>query len=389
MSAVKIAVPAFMDDESLSMFADSVGHFLDDEASPTQTAKWREDGFVHPDLWKKAGAAGLLGLSVPEEYGGVGADFRFDVVLMEQLGFKHALNFAIPLHNAVVAPYIVSYGTEAQKRRWLPGVVTGDTILAVAMSEPAAGSDLQGMRTTAVKDGDEYIINGQKTFISNGAHASLIIVAAKTDPAAGGRGISLFGVETDKVEGFTRGRLLEKMGQEGRDTAELFFSDMRVPAENLLGGVEGAGFAMLMEKLPQERLVIAWQAMAMMETALNLTVEYVSERKAFGKTVMDFQNTQFKLAEAKTLATVAKVFLNHCTEQLLAGTLDAATASMAKYWITEAQAKVIDECLQLFGGYGYMNEYPIAEMYKDARAYRIYGGANEIMKLLIARSLKP
>ncbi|AEG50850.1 Long-chain-acyl-CoA dehydrogenase [Sphingobium chlorophenolicum L-1] len=388
MSAVQIAVPAFMDDESLSMFAASVAHFLEDEASPAQTAKWREDGFVHPDLWKKAGAAGLLGLSVPEEYGGVGADFRFDVVLMEQLGFKHALNFAIPLHNAVVAPYIVSYGTETQKRRWLPGVVTGDTILAVAMSEPAAGSDLQGMRTTAVKDGDEYIINGQKTFISNGAHASLIIVAAKTDPVAGGRGISLFGVETDKVEGFTRGRLLDKMGQEGRDTAELFFSDMRVPAENLLGGVEGAGFAMLMEKLPQERLVIAWQAMAMMETALNLTVEYVSERKAFGKAVMDFQNTQFKLAEAKTLATVAKVFLNHCTEQLLAGTLDAATASMAKYWITEAQAKVIDECLQLFGGYGYMNEYPIAEMYKDARAYRIYGGANEIMKLLIARSLK-
>lgn len=387
MSAVQIDPPAFMRDEGLSMFADSIARFLDAEAGPSQTAEWREDGFVHPDLWRKAGAAGLLGVSVPEEYGGVGADFRFDVVLMEQLGLKHALNFAIPLHNAVVAPYITSYGTEEQKQRWLPSVVSGETILAVAMSEPTAGSDLQAMRTTARRDGDDYVINGQKTFISNGAHASLIIVAAKTDQAAGARGISLFAVETDKVEGFTRGRLLKKMGQEGRDTAELFFSDMRIPAENLLGGIEGRGFQMLMEKLPQERLVIAWQAMAMMEAALEATVSYVKERKAFGKALFDFQNTQFKLAEAKTLATVAKVFLYHCTEKLLDGQLDAATASMAKYWITETQGKVIDECLQMFGGYGYMNEYPIAEMYKDARAYRIYGGANEIMKVLIARSI--
>jgi len=231
------------------------------------------------------------------------------------------------------------------------------------------------------------VINGQKTFISNGLHGSLIIVAAKTDSSAGAKGISLFVVETDKVEGFTRGRLLDKLGQEGRDTAELFFSDMRVPVENLLGGVEGQGFPMLMEKLPQERMVIAWQAMGMIEAALEVTLAYVRERTAFGKRIFDFQNSQFKLAECKTQATIAKVFLYHCTEQLLAGTLDAATASMAKYWITEVQAKIIDECLQLFGGYGYMLEYPIAEMYKDARAYRIYGGANEIMKLLIARSL--
>jgi acyl-CoA dehydrogenase len=375
-----------MRSEELSMFADSVGRFLDQHANPVQAQQWREDGFVAPRLWREAGAAGMLGISIPVEYGGAGADFRFEAVLMEQLGRKHALNFAIPLHNAVVAPYLISYGTEAQKNRWLPMVASGDAILAVAMSEPSSGSDLQGMMTTARREGDHYILNGQKTFISNGAHASLIIVAAKTDARAGAKGISLFVVETEKSEGFTRGRLLKKLGQEGRDTAELFFTDMRVPVENRLGD-EGRGFAMLMEKLPQERLVIAWQAMAMMEAALDVTVAYTRERKAFGRAIGDFQNTQFKLAEAKTLATVAKVFLYHCTERLMEGKLDAATASMAKYWITDTQAKVIDECLQLFGGYGYMLEYPIAEMYKDARAYRIYGGTNEIMKLLIARSM--
>jgi acyl-CoA dehydrogenase len=375
-----------MRSEELSMFADSVGRFLDQHANPVQAQQWREDGFVAPRLWREAGAAGLLGISIPVEYGGAGADFRFEAVLMEQLGRKHALNFAIPLHNAVVAPYLISYGTEAQKNRWLPMVASGDAILAVAMSEPSSGSDLQGMMTTARREGDDYILNGQKTFISNGAHASLIIVAAKTDARAGAKGISLFVVETEKSEGFTRGRLLKKLGQEGRDTTELFFTDMRVPVENRLGD-EGRGFAMLMEKLPQERLVIAWQAMAMMEAALDVTVAYTRERKAFGRAIGDFQNTQFKLAEAKTLATVAKVFLYHCTERLMEGKLDAATASMAKYWITDTQAKVIDECLQLFGGYGYMLEYPIAEMYKDARAYRIYGGTNEIMKLLIARSM--
>jgi acyl-CoA dehydrogenase len=375
-----------MRSEELSMFADSVGRFLDQHANPVQAQQWREDGFVAPRLWREAGAAGLLGISVPVEYGGAGADFRFETVLMEQLGRKHALNFAIPLHNAVVAPYLISYGTEEQKNRWLPVVASGDAILAVAMSEPSSGSDLQGMMTTARREGDHYILNGQKTFISNGAHASLIIVAAKTDALAGAKGISLFVVETEKSEGFTRGRLLKKLGQEGRDTAELFFADMRVPVENRLGD-EGRGFAMLMEKLPQERLVIAWQAMAMMEAALDVTVAYTKERRAFGRAVGDFQNTQFKLAEAKTLATVAKVFLYHCTERLMENKLDAATASMAKYWITDTQAKVVDECLQLFGGYGYMLEYPIAEMYKDARAYRIYGGTNEIMKLLIARSM--
>ncbi|ABQ68358.1 acyl-CoA dehydrogenase domain protein [Rhizorhabdus wittichii RW1] len=387
MSAIDVARPAHMDSEELRMFEDSVSRFLAAHAGPDRTRHWREQGFVDRDTWRAAGEAGLLGLSVPVEYGGAGVDFTFDAVIMEQLGRHHALNFAIPLHNAVVAPYIVSYANEEQKRRWLPGVVTGETILAVAMSEPGAGSDLQAMKTSARREGDHYVINGQKTFISNGAHASLIIVAAKTDPEAGARGLSLFAVETDEVEGFTRGRLLDKIGQEGRDTAELFFSDMRVPVENRIGP-EGGGFAMLMEKLPQERLVIAWQALAMMEAAIDHTIAYTAERRAFGRAVLDFQNSQFKLAECKTQATIARVFLDHCTQQLLAGTLDAATASMAKYWITEAQGKVIDECLQLFGGYGYMTEYPIAEMYKDARVFRIYGGTSEIMKLLIARSLR-
>ncbi|WP_157219377.1 acyl-CoA dehydrogenase family protein [Flavisphingomonas formosensis] len=387
MAAFDLPRPAFMDSEELRMFEDAVDRFLDDHASPAETARWREEGAVDRETWRAAGRAGLLGLCVPEAYGGPGVDFRYDAVLMERQGLKNALGFALSLHNAVVAPYLVDYASEEQKARWLPGVVSGETILAVAMSEPAAGSDLQGMRTIARRDGDHYVLNGQKTFISNGLHGTLIVVAAKTDPGAGAKGISLFAVETDKVDGFARGRLLDKLGQEGRDTAEIFFNDMRVPAENLLGGTEGRGFAMLMEKLPQERLVIAWQAIGMIEAALTVTLDYVRDRKIFGKTLFDIQNTQFKLAECKTQATVAKTFLYHCTDMLLQNKLDAATASMAKLFVTEAQAKIVDECLQLFGGYGYMLEYPIAEMYKDARAYRIYGGASEIMKLLIARSL--
>jgi len=378
--------PAFMDTEDLRLFENSVDRFLDDHCGPAETRRWREEGSVSPAMWRRAGEAGLLGVSLPERYGGAGADFRFEAILIERLGVKHALNFAIPLHNAVVAPYLVDHASEAQKHRWLPGVVSGETVLAGAMSEPSAGSDLQGIRTTARRDGDHYVLDGQKTFISNGLHARLIIVAAKTDAAAGAKGITLFVVETDKAAGFERGRLLHKLGQEGRDTTELFFSDMRVPAENLLGG-EGRGFRLLMQKLPQERLVIAWQAMGMIEAAITATLDYVRGRHAFGKPLFDIQNTQFKLAECKTQATVAKAFLYNCTERLMDGTLDTATASMAKYWIIETQSKIIDECLQFFGGYGYMLEYPIAEMYKDARAYRIYGGANEIMKLLVARSL--
>lgn len=386
MAAIEIERPSFMDDEILNIFANSVDQFLKTHAGPAAMSAWREMGIVPREIWIAAGKAGLLGASIPEEYGGSGGDFRFEAVLMEQLGRHNALNLAIPLHNAVIAPYIVKYGTEEQKRQLLPRICTGETILAIAMTEPAAGSDLQGMKTTAIRRAGKYVINGQKTFISNGQLSDVVIVAAKTDPEAGAKGISLFIVDTHVVSGFERGSLLDKLGQEARDTAELFFNDMEVPADCLLGK-EGQGFGMLMTNLPQERLVIAWQAMAMMSAALEETLSYVRERKLFGRTVFDFQNSQFKLAECKTIASVAQVFLYHCTEKLLAGTLDAATASMAKLWITEAQAKIIDECLQLHGGYGYMNEYPIAQMYKDARGYRIYGGTSEIMKLLIARSL--
>jgi acyl-CoA dehydrogenase len=387
LAAFDLPRPAFMDDEDLRLFEDMVDRFLDDHAGPQALARWREQGFVEQDTWRKAGAAGILGATIPEAYGGSGLDFRYDAIVMERQGLKHALNFAYSLHTTVVAPYLYHYATPDQCRAWLPGVVSGDTLLAVAMTEPGAGSDLQGMRTTARRDGDHYVINGQKTFISNGHACSLVVVAAKTDPAGGAKGISLFAVEVDKVQGFERGRLLDKLGQEGRDTAELFFNDMRVPAENLIGGTEGRGFGMLMEQLPKERLVIAWQAMGMIEAALALTVEHAKQRKMFGGCLFDQQNTKFKLAECKTRATVAKTFLYHCTEQLLRKALDPATASMAKLFVTEAQAFIIDECLQLFGGYGYMIEYPIAEMYKDARAFRIYGGASEVMKLLIARSI--
>jgi acyl-CoA dehydrogenase len=381
-----IATPSYMDSEELTLFADATRRFLEQHARPADVERWRDQGSVDRSLWSKAGEAGLLGVCVPQAYGGAGADFRFEAVLIDLLGRMGVHGFSLPLHNAVIAPYISTYASEEQKRRWLPKVVSGEMVLGIAMSEPAAGSDLQGMKTTAVRDGDSYVINGQKTFISNGLFATLIIVAAKTDPAAGAKGISLFAIETENVKGFSRGRLLKKLGQEARDTTELFFTDMRVPAANLLGE-PGGGFAMLMEKLPQERLVIALQAMAMIEAAMETTLEYVHQRRAFGKTIFDFQNSQFVLAECQTEATIAKVFLNHCVEELMQGRLDVPTASMAKYWVTETPGRIIDKCLQLHGGYGYMLEYPIAQMYRDARGFRIYGGANEIMKILIARSL--
>jgi acyl-CoA dehydrogenase len=387
VSVLQLKKPAFLDNDELAMLETMTGRFIERHATDQDVQRWRENGTVDRDLWLKAGEAGLLGVSIPAEYGGGGGDFRHEVVLMEQLGLRGVQGFALPLHNAVVAPYITSYGTEEQKKKWLPKVASGETVLAVAMTEPGAGSDLQGIKASARRDGGHYVINGQKTFITNGLHASLVIVACKTSRDAGAKGVSLIVVETDRVEGFERGRLLDKLGQEGRDTTELFFNDVRVPAENLLGGAEGVGFEQLMQKLPQERLVIAWQSMASMERALAVTLDYVKQRKAFGKRIIDFQNSQFKLAECKTEATIAKVFLHHCTERLLEGTLDTATASMAKYWISEACGKLVDECLQLHGGYGYMLEYSIAQLYKDVRINRIYGGANEIMKLLIARSL--
>jgi len=387
MSPLSVPEPDFMAEEEVTLFADSVARWIDDHAPPEAVQSWIANSSVPRELWNQAGEAGLLNLSAPEEYGGVGGDYRHEVVLMQQLGLKGADHFGASLHNAIVAPYIWHYGTEEQKQRWLPRMATGELVGAIAMTEPGAGSDLQGVRTTARKDGNGYVVNGSKTFITNGQLANLIIVVAKTDPAEGAKGTSLIVVETDGAEGFERGRNLHKIGMEGNDTSELFFNDVRVPADNVIGGGEGMGFVQLMQQLPQERLNIAVQGVAAAERGLTETLAYVKERKAFGKRVIDFQNTQFKLAEVKTKLTVAKVFVNHCIGLHLKGQLDAATASMAKYWVSDIQGEVLDEMLQLHGGYGYMNEYPIAQLYKDARVQRIYGGTNEIMKLLIARTL--
>jgi len=387
MSVLDVARPDFLAEEDLVIFKDSVGRFFDEHATPADTARWRENGVVDRDMWFKAAKAGLLGLTVPEEYGGAGGDYRHELILMEQLGAKGVDGFGISLHNSIVAPYIVHYGTEAQKKRWLPGVCDGTLVTAIAMTEPGAGSDLQGIKTVAKRAGDDYVINGQKTFITNGQTANLICVVAKTDATQGARGVSLIFVETDGLAGFERGRNLHKLGQAAQDTSELFFSDVRVPAENLLGGDEGQGFFHLMNQLPQERLNIAVQGIATIELALELTIAHVKQRHAFGKKLIDFQNTQFKLAECKTQATVARVFVNWLIGEHLEGRLDAAKASMAKYWVSDLENTIVDECLQLFGGWGYMDEYPISRMYRDSRVQRIYGGANEIMKVLIARTL--
>jgi len=387
MTPLNVPTPAFLADEQFSMFEASVAGFLDTHATPEKVQRWRQDGIVPRDLWTKAGEAGLLGLSTSANYGGMGGDFRHEVILMEQIGRRGIEGWDITLHNAIVAPYIESYGSEEQKRKWLPRIATGEIVTAIAMTEPGTGSDLQGIRTTAHKVGDHYIVNGSKTFITNGQSANLIAVVARTDPSLGSRGISIIMVETDNAPGFERGRNLDKIGRDSSDTSELFFNDVRVPIANLLGAEEGRGFIQLMEKLPQERLILAVQAAAALEYVLSVTLDYVKQRKAFGQAVIDFQTTQFKLAECKTKATIAKVFVNHCVEQHLKGALDSPTASMAKYWVTDTLWEVVDECLQLHGGYGYMNEYPIAQAFKDARVNRIYGGTNEIMKILIARTL--
>jgi acyl-CoA dehydrogenase len=385
-SPLNVPKSNWRNDEEMDIFSDAVGQFFEKECAPHVPA-WRKAGVVPREIWTKAGEMGLLCASVPEEYGGAGGDFRHEAIIIEQQQWKGIDGFGITLHNAIIAPYITAFGTEEQTRRWLPRMATGELVTAIAMTEPGAGSDLQNIKTTALKDGNGYVINGSKTFISNGQTANLILVCAKTDPSLGAKGISIVCVETDEVEGFTRGRNLEKVGQHAADTSELFFNDVKVPATALLGEEAGKGFVQLMQKLPQERHVIGLQGVGMIERAIHETVEYVKGRKAFGKSIFDFQNTQFKLAEAKTEATVAKVFADHCTELLLKGELDAATASMSKYWISDLQCKIIDECLQLHGGFGYMDEYPIAQMYADARVQRIYGGANEVMKMLIARTL--
>ncbi|HEY4124715.1 MAG TPA: acyl-CoA dehydrogenase family protein [Rhizomicrobium sp.] len=385
MSTLAVEAPEWMT-EDLRIFEDGVAKFMEREVAPNQQRYMKQQG-VDRALWKKAGEQGLLCASMPEEYGGSGGTFAHEAVIIDQLGKKAGDGWGITLHNAIVAPYILHYGSEEQKKRWLPRLATGELVGAIAMTEPGTGSDLQNIKTSARLDGNHYVINGSKTFITNGGTANLIIVVSKTDPTKGSKGTSLVVVETDEVEGFRRGRVLEKLGQKANDTAELFFDDVRIPTSNLIGVGEGMGFVQLMQQLPQERLIIAAQGLAVIERALQVTTEYVKERKAFGKQLLDFQNTQFKLAECKTEATVAKVFVNHCIDIHLKGKLDATMASMAKLWLTDTQCKIVDECLQLHGGYGYMNEYPIARMYADSRVQKIYGGTNEIMKLLIARSL--
>ncbi|WP_136659862.1 acyl-CoA dehydrogenase family protein [Nitratireductor sp. XY-223] len=377
--------PDWMSDD-LSMLQDMAGRFMETEIAPHYD-RYEKQQVVEREAWEKAGAAGLLCASMPEEYGGAGGTYAHEAIITEAIGHTGVDGFGIALHNAIVAPYILNHGSEEQKRRWLPKLATGELIGAIAMTEPGAGSDLQGIKTSARKDGNHYVINGSKTFITNGQNANLVIVVTKTDPAAGAKGTSLIVVETDEVDGFERGRNLDKIGLKANDTSELFFNDVRIPTANLIGPEEGQGFVQLMTELPQERLLIANQAISMIERALAITIDYVRERKAFGKPVIEFQNTQFKLAELKSEATMARVFVNHCVEQHLKGELTPTTASMAKYMLTDLQCKLVDECLQLHGGYGYMNEYPIARMYRDARVQRIYGGTNEIMKLLIARSL--
>ncbi len=385
MSVLQTARPSWKT-EDLDLFEDEIGKFFSRELAP-HVETWRDNGVVDRWAWTKAGEAGLLCMSMPEEYGGAGGHFGYEQIFMEQQAKAGVEGFGAALHNCIVAPYILHYGTEEQKKRWLPRMATGELVGAIAMSEPGTGSDLQAVRTTALKEGNQYVVNGQKTFITNGQTANIIIVVAKTDPSEGAKGVSLMVVETDEVEGFERGRNLKKLGNKAQDTSELFFTDVKIPTENLLGTEEGQGFVQLMQQLPQERHQIAVQGMAHIERALTVTIDYVKERHAFGRPVMAFQNTQFKLAECKARATMARVFVDYCTGQLIEGKLDPVTASMSKMLISDMENEIIDECLQLFGGYGYMDEYPISRMYADARVQRIYGGTNEIMKLLIARSL--
>jgi alkylation response protein AidB-like acyl-CoA dehydrogenase len=369
-------------------FADSFRRFVDKEIAPHHEA-WEEQGYVDREVWRKAGANGFLCMTMPEAYGGAGADKLFSVAQIEALSGSGFTGIGFGLHSEIVAPYLLHYGTEAQKLNYLPRLACGELVGAIAMSEPAAGSDLQGVKATAIKQADgSYLLNGSKTFITNGWHADLVIVVAKTNPGAGAKGTSLLLVERG-MEGFAAGKRLKKLGLKAQDTSELFFDNVHVPAENLLGGeaMENRGFVCLMEQLPWERLQIAIQAIAAAQSAIDWTVAYVKDRKVFGQTVASYQNTRYTLAEQQTQVQVARVFVDKCTELLLKDQLDTATASMAKYWCSDLQCKVIDECVQLFGGYGYMWEYPITRAYADARVQRIYGGTNEIMKEVISRAM--
>ncbi len=372
-------------DEDLKLFRENVARFIETEMVP-HDAKWRKQHHVDREIWRKAGEMGLLCLDLPAEYGCGGGDFRHEVVMYEELSRRAISGFGQGVHS-MCAHYVYNYGTEEQKQRWLPRLAKGELIGAIAMTEPGAGSDLQGIRTRAVREGDHYRINGSKIFITNGGSASLLMLVTRTNPTERKRGLSLIMVETENLKGYRVGRVLDKMGMPAQDTAELFFEDVLVPADCLLGPEEGQGMYQLMGDLPYERLVIALCGVGAMEGAVAETSKYVKERKAFGQTIGDMQTIRHKLAEVATLTRVARVFVDDCIVKLLAGKLDNETASMAKYWVTDTQQQVLDECVQMHGGYGYMNEYLVCRMFADSRVQRIYGGTNEIMKELIARSV--
>ncbi|MHA1113577.1 MAG: acyl-CoA dehydrogenase family protein, partial [Alphaproteobacteria bacterium] len=363
-----------------------VRRFVDTEIVP-HNAQWEKDGVVPVELWHKAGAAGLLACTVSEEYGGVGGTFLHNAIVIEELARISAMGPAFPPHSVVIAPYIMKYGSEEQRRTWLPKMVSGEAIGAIAMTEPDTGSDLQNIKTRAVRDGDDYVINGQKMFISNGQIGNLILVACKTDPDAGGKGTSMIIVEGDR-KGLVRGRNLEKLGMKAQDTSELFFEDLRVPLSNLIGE-EGKGFAYMMTQLPEERLMIGVRSVAIMEAALQWTIDYTDQRKAFGKRIADFQNTKFQLADVKSDIVVARAFVDRCIELHMQGKLDASTGAVIKLHCAELLNRVLDRCLQLHGGYGYMWEFPICRAFADARVTRIAGGSSEIMRELISRTLEP
>lgn len=375
---------AWMNDD-LRIFRKTVHEFVQNEFVPRQD-HWREQHRPDAEAWKAAGATGLLLPDIPEQYGGGGGTYAHEAVVVDEV-VRGGVQFASFVHN-IAAHYILNYGSQEQKRSCLPRMAQGELVGAIAITEPAAGSDMQGIKTTARRQGDTYVINGSKTFVTNGWHAGVLCLAVKTDPkAAGFKGISLLIVEPKDLPGYRVGRMLEKVGMHGVDTCELFFDDVSIPASNLLGGAEGKGFGQLMEQLPRERLTIAARAVATSEEAVEITSKYVKERMAFGKSLLEFQNTRFKLAECKTEAHIGRVFLDNCIERLIAGRLDGTTAAMAKYWLTECQCRIVDECMQLHGGYGYVAEYPIARMWMDSRVQRIYSGTNEIMKEIIASAL--
>lgn len=372
-------------DADLALYRESVRRFIEAEVVPHQQ-QWRKQQHVDRDVWRKAGELGLLLADIPELYGGAGGTFAHMAVFWEELGAVGESGFGTRVQS-VAAHYILKNGTEAQRRSLLPKLASGKMIAAIAMTEPSAGSDLQGIRTSAIRRGEHYVINGSKSFISNGYLANLVVLAARTDPAGSAKGLSLFLVETGELQGYRVGGMLEMIGRKAQDTCELFFDNVQIPAAALLGGVEGKGLSQLMKELPYERIAIGINAVAAIERATAITVEHTRERRAFGKPLFDLQNTRFKLAEAKTHAVVARVFLDWCIQKVIDGTLEPDVASMAKWYLSDMQCKVIDECLQLFGGYGYVMDYPIAQLYADARVQKIYGGANELMKEIIAYAM--